>query len=80
MMKPGFLSTTLIGFFVVVSVIYAMALGVNDTGFLLSVVMGVAGIALIVIWSRITHIEAGQGLIGIAVFLMTANLFGVSLF
>lgn len=66
-------------FFIIVTVAYAIKLGVNDIGFVLSVALGVAGAALAFLKRGVATQLAGEGLLGLALFLVLIRLFGIQL-
>jgi hypothetical protein len=73
------LSLILTAGFVVIAAIYARAYSLNDSGFLIALGMGAVGMILAFVWKFKDSQLAGEGLLGIAIFLMTANLFHIPL-
>jgi hypothetical protein len=78
-MKLGLI---LVAFFLIVSALYAMYsfYGANDVGFILAFVVGLVGSVLALGLVKFRSAKAlGEGMIGLALFFMIANLFGVPL-
>jgi hypothetical protein len=74
----------LVGFFFLVSILYATYsfFGANDIGFILAFIVGLVGSLLAMGLSPVKFQGAknlGVGMIGLALFFMIANLFGVPL-